>query len=305
MQPGQKGTYEEQIDNIEVACREIAELVKKGFQIVITHGNGPQVGNILIQNEEGAKRVPKMPLDVCGAQSQGMIGYMIQQKLRKILIRNGYNNEITTIITQVVVDKNDPSFQNPSKPVGPFYSEEKAKIEIAKGESWIEDAGRGWRKVVPSPEPKTIVEANIIKKVVQDEVIVIASGGGGIPVVEEGKDIYLGIDAVIDKDLAGQRLAVDIEADIFVILTDVSGVAINYKKDNETWLRNITLDEVNLYEDEGHFRQGSMGPKVRACKRFVEITNKPAIISSLDKLVDAVEGKAGTRIIPDASEKTS
>jgi carbamate kinase len=303
LQPGQKGTYEEQIANVEVACQQIVELIKKGFQIVITHGNGPQVGNILIQNEEGAKLVPKMPLDVCGAQSQGMIGYMIQQTLRKILIQKGYNSEIVTVITQVVVDKHDPSFQNPSKPVGPFYNEEKAKAEIAKGESWIEDAGRGWRKVVPSPEPKTIVEANIIKQLAQVGAIVIASGGGGIPVVETKNNVYTGVEAVIDKDLAGERLAVDVGADMFVILTDVSGVALNYRKDNETWLRNITLDEVNLYEAEGHFKKGSMGPKVKACKKFVEATNKPAIISSLDKLVEAVEDKAGTRILPNISRE--
>lgn len=300
LQPGQRGTYEEQMYNIEVACKQIVELIKKGFQVVVTHGNGPQVGNILIQNEKGAEQVPKMPLSVCGAESQGMIGYMIQQTLRKTLIENGYKNEVATVITQVAVSKDDPSFKNPSKPVGPFYSEEKARAEMAKGEAWIEDAGRGWRKVVPSPEPKMIVEAGIIRKLVNEEVLVIASGGGGIPVVEASKDIYIGVDAVIDKDLAGQRLAVDIGADLFVILTDVSGVAINYKKENETWLRNITLEEVHAYETEGHFKKGSMGPKVKACVKFVELTNKPAIISSLDKLVEAVEDKAGTKIMPDS-----
>lgn len=300
LQPGQKGTYEEQLLNIEIACRQIVELVKKGFQIVITHGNGPQVGNILIQNEEGSGQVPKMPLYVCGAESQGMIGYMIQQSLKKALVQNGYNNEVVTVITQVAVDKNDPAFRNPSKPVGPFYSEEKAKAEIARGESWIDDAGRGWRKVVPSPEPKMIVEAGVIKKLVNEGVVVIASGGGGIPVIEESKDTYIGVDAVIDKDLAGQRLAVDIGADTFVILTDVSGVAINYKKENETWLGDITLEEVYRYEVEGHFKKGSMGPKVKACAKFVEITKKPAIISSLDKLVDAIEDKAGTKIMADS-----
>ncbi|NLP44592.1 MAG: carbamate kinase [Peptococcaceae bacterium] len=298
LQPGQRGTYEEQLKNVERACEQIAELVVKGFNIVLTHGNGPQVGNILIQNEQGAKLVPSMPLDVCGAQSQGMIGYMLQRTLKKALANMGCKAEIATIITQVVVDRQDPSFGNPSKPVGPFYNEETAKAKMAAGESWIEDANRGWRKVVPSPEPQKIVEAEVIKKLIEAGVLVIASGGGGIPVVEESDGVYRGVEAVIDKDLAGQRLATEIGADMFIILTDVPGVAINYRKENESWLRAVSLEEIRRYEAEGHFKKGSMNPKVKACLRFAELTNKPAVIASLDKLLEAIEGKSGTRFLP-------
>lgn len=298
LQPGQKGTYEEQLKNIELTCLEIVSLVKIGYKVVVTHGNGPQVGNILIQNEKGSGLVPQMPLFICGAQTQGMIGFMFQQTLKRML---GKENpcEVVALITQVVVDKNDNAFTNPTKPIGPFYSKEKARLAMEeKGETWVEDSNRGWRKVVPSPEPIKIVEAGIIRSLSERGVLVIASGGGGIPVIEEDEGNYRGVEAVIDKDLAGLRMAIDVGADSFIILTDVSSVALNYGKENERWMGSISLSEAKKYMEEGHFKAGSMGPKVRACIRYVEETGNEAIITSLGNAIKAINYKAGTVIKP-------
>lgn len=298
LQPGEKGTFEEQIKNIEVACRQIAKLIIEGHKIVITHGNGPQVGNLLTQNERCSQDVPPMPLDVCGAESQGLIGYMIQQTLKRILSEQNCSYEIVTLITQVVVDEQDSAFCNPTKPIGLFFSEHHAKtIMNQKGERWMEDSGRGWRKVVPSPLPKRIVEADAIKKLIQDGVVVIASGGGGIPVIEKSEGNYRGVEAVIDKDLAGERLAVDLDVDIFMILTEVPKVAINFGRVNQQWLDLLTVDEAIEYQQQGHFQSGSMEPKVRACIQFVQKTKKTAIITSLDKVLEAIKGHCGTKII--------
>lgn len=297
LRPGEKGTFEEQLKNIEVACIQVAQLIVDGHQVVITHGNGPQVGNLLIQNEKCSQDIPPMPLDVCGAESQGLIGYMIQQTLKKILGKLDCHHEIVTLITQVVVDGRDNAFHNPTKPIGPFYSESYAKkIMNERNEKWIEDSGRGWRKVVPSPIPQRIVEAETIKRLIQDGVVVIASGGGGIPVVEESKGVYKGIEAVIDKDLAGMRLARDLNVDIFMILTDVSQVAINYGKHNQEWLDVLSLREAIEYQQQGQFKSGSMGPKVDACIQFVQRTKKIAIITSIDSVLEAIKGNSGTKI---------
>jgi carbamate kinase len=299
LQPGQRGTFDEQMDNVHTTCEQLAQMVESGkYKIVVTHGNGPQVGNLLLQNEAGKDVAAPMPLFVCGAESQGLIGLMIQQNLGNLLAAKGRADiPIATIVTQVIVDKDDQAFTNPAKPVGPFYDETEAKVlEAEKGYDVREDAGRGWRRVVPSPDPIAIHEKEAIRQLIDARSIVIASGGGGIPVLREDGQLR-GVDAVIDKDLAGERLAVDVGASIFMVLTDVDSVRLNYKKPDEKALSRITVDEAKSYAEEGHFAKGSMGPKVRAAIRFVEAGGERAIITSLDKAFDALEGKAGTTIV--------
>jgi len=298
LRPGQTGTFEQQMENVETTCSQLADMVTSGsYKIVITHGNGPQVGNILLQNEAGKDVAAPMPLDVCGAQSQGLIGYMIQQSLHAQLAKRGRGDiPIATVVTQVVVDKTDPAFQNPTKPVGPFYTEQVASdLEANKGYHVREDAGRGWRRVVPSPDPIEIFEKTAIRQLVDARTIVIASGGGGIPVIKE-EDRLKGVEAVIDKDLAGERLAVDVEAAIFRILTDIEQVKLNFNTPQEKAVSHMTLAEAKNYRAEGHFAKGSMEPKVRAAIRFIEAGGERAIITSLDHAMDALEGKAGTTI---------
>ena len=302
LKPGQKGTYEEQLENVKNTTTQIAKMVEEGYEVVITHGNGPQVGAILLQNEAGEKlyNVPAKPMDVCGAETQGFIGYMIQQSLINEFIRKGMDKSVATVVTQVLVSKDDPAFSHPTKPVGPFYTKEEAEKRQKEkpNEVWIEDSGRGYRRVVPSPDPKAIVEKKAINCLVANGNIVIASGGGGIPVIKEEDGTYKGVEAVIDKDLAGERLAQEVNADILLILTDVENAYINYRKENEKALGEVKLEEIEKYQEEGHFKAGSMGPKVKAAIRFVKNGGKMAIITALEKAIDALAGKAGTRIIP-------
>ncbi|MBN1858187.1 carbamate kinase [Candidatus Bipolaricaulota bacterium] len=301
LQPGQRGTFEEQMENVRVTCNQLAQMVLSGqYKVVITHGNGPQVGNILLQNETAREVAAPMPLFVCGAESQGLIGLMIQQTLHNLLADEGRGDiPVATVVTQVVVDRNDPAFENPTKPVGPFYSEDEArKLQSEKGYNVREDAGRGWRRVVPSPDPIAIFEKEAIRQLVDARSLVIASGGGGIPVVQEGGALR-GVDAVIDKDLAGQRLAVDVGAKIFMVLTDVEQAVLHYKTPQATPLSRVTLEEIKRYQAEGHFAKGSMEPKIRAAIRFVEGGGERAVITSLDRAVDALEGRAGTTITRD------
>ena len=301
LQPGQTGTFEQQMENVEATCGQLADMVTLGkYKIVITHGNGPQVGNILLQNEAGRDVAAPMPLDVCGAQSQGLIGYMIQQSLHAQLAKRGRGDiPIATVVTQVVIDCSDPAFANPSKPVGPFYTEQVAnELETIKGYHVREDAGRGWRRVVPSPDPIEIFEKTAIRQLVDARTIVIASGGGGIPVTRQNGGLA-GVEAVIDKDLAGERLAVDVGAAIFLILTDVEQVKLNFNTPQEKAIPHMTLAEAKRYQAEGHFAKGSMEPKVRAAIRFIEAGGERAIITSLDHAMDALEGKAGTTITRD------
>ncbi len=301
LQPGQRGTFEEQMENVRVTCSQLAQMVLSGqYKVVITHGNGPQVGNILLQNETARDVAAPMPLFVCGAESQGLIGLMIQQTLHNLLVAEGRGDiPVATVVTQVVVDRSDPAFENPTKPVGPFYSEDEArKLETEKGYNVREDAGRGWRRVVPSPDPIAIFEKEAIRQLVAARSLVIASGGGGIPVVQEGGTLH-GVDAVIDKDLAGQRLAVDVGAKIFMVLTDVEQAVLHYKTPQAKPLSHVTLEEIRGYHAEGHFAKGSMEPKIRAAIRFVEGGGERAIITSLDRAVDALEGRAGTTITQD------
>ncbi|MBU0596107.1 carbamate kinase [Candidatus Bipolaricaulota bacterium] len=299
LQPGQRGTFDEQMVNVHTTCEQLAQMVESGkYKIVVTHGNGPQVGNLLLQNEAGKKVAAPMPLFVCGAESQGLIGLMIQQNLGNLLAEAGRGDiPIATVVTQVVVDKADQAFVNPTKPVGPFYSEAEAKaLESEKGYDVREDAGRGWRRVVPSPDPIEIHEKTAIRQLVDARSIVIASGGGGIPVIKENGKLQ-GVDAVIDKDLAGERLAVDVGAAIFMVLTDVDSVRLHYKTPEEKALSRLTVAEAKKHADEGHFAKGSMAPKVLAAIRFVEAGGKKAVITSLDKAFEALEGRAGTTIV--------
>jgi carbamate kinase len=298
LQRGQKGTAEEQMENVMSTARQIVKMIKTGYEVVISHGNGPQVGAILIQNELGSQQVPPIPMDICGAESQGLIGYMLCQSLGNLMEEEGVEGRCPVcIVTQVEVDPKDKAFRNPTKPVGPFYTEDIAKKRMKSNrESWIDDAGRGWRRVVPSPDPKSIVEAGPIKCLVDEGYTVIASGGGGIPVVRGEDNRLRGVEAVIDKDLASEKLAQEIGADIFMILTDVPKVALHYGQPGETWLSHVTTEELKGFARQGHFKSGSMGPKVTAAIRFVEAGGEKAIISSLHEALDALEGKSGTHI---------
>ncbi|ASJ10546.1 carbamate kinase [Thermococcus sp. P6] len=300
LQRGQKGTYEEQMANVTKTARQIVDIILSGdYEVVVTHGNGPQVGALLLQMEAGQQvhGIPAQPMDVAGAMTQGQIGYMIGQAIINELRKRGIEKPVATIVTQTIVDAKDPAFQNPSKPVGPFYDEETAR-KLAKEKGWtiIEDSGRGWRRVVPSPDPKGHVETPVIVNLVRNGFIVIASGGGGVPVVE-GNGQLRGVEAVIDKDLAGEKLAEEVNADVLMILTDVNGAALNYGKPDERWLGRVTVDELRRYHKEGHFKKGSMGPKVLAAIRFVEWGGERAVIASLDRAVEALEGKTGTQVV--------
>lgn len=301
LQRGQKGTAAEQMASVRVTAEAIIRMIDGGYDVVVTHGNGPQVGAILIQNELGKVKVPAMPMDVCGAQSQGFIGYLFCQCFRNIMAERGQTGKYnpTAIVTQVEVDANDPAFVNLTKPVGPFYTEEQAKERMKEtGETWVDDAGRGWRRVVASPDPKHVVEIDTVKTLSDAGNLVIASGGGGIPVVKQSDGTYKGVEAVIDKDLAATVLAMEINADVLMILTDVPRVAINFNQPDQKWLETLTIAEMEALEKEGHFKAGSMGPKVSAALRFVKNGGRFSLIASLDQALEALEGKSGTRIIP-------
>ncbi|WP_156857079.1 carbamate kinase [Oceanobacillus sp. AG] len=300
LQPGQEATFETQFENVRKSAEVIARIINKGHTVVVTHGNGPQVGNILRQNEEAKHVVPSMPLVICSAESQGFIGYMLEQALRNELLKLNNETPVTVMLTQTEVSIDDPDFDDPSKPIGVFYSEEKAKqLSADKGWTVKEDAGRGWRRVVASPEPKSIIGSNTIQQLSEMGTIVVASGGGGVPVVKKDDGTYEGIDAVIDKDRSAFKLAEEINADLFMILTDVENVYINYGKPNQEILTEVTLEEANKYVSEGHFSAGSMGPKMEAAIKFAQ-TGKRAIICSLDQADQAMQGKIGTHIKPKA-----
>ncbi|MCX9081376.1 MAG: carbamate kinase [Candidatus Methanoperedens sp.] len=290
----EKGNPQEQQEKIDGTCKEIARIIRGGVDVVLTHGNGPQIGNILAMQEECGLVHPQ-PLDICGAQTQGMLGYLLQRSLLNMFREIGIKKQVTTIITQVIVDGSCESFQNPTKPIGLYYQEERAKTMMNAGVKMIHDR-KGYRRIVPSPMPFNIVEEDIIKKLISEGVLVITAGGGGIPVIERN-GVLEGIEAVVDKDLTGSLLANKIGAEIFLILTDVENAALNYRKTNQVDLREITVHEAELYIKEGHFGKGSMEPKMLAAVRFIRSGGKSAIISSLDKAIDALAGKAGTRII--------
>ncbi|MGI8587343.1 MAG: carbamate kinase [Chloroflexia bacterium] len=293
---GEKGTSEEQFRNVGRAAEALAELAVRGYHLVITHGNGPQVGSLLLQQAAGAAQVPPMPMDVAGAMTQGWVGYMISQSLRNALVRraNPAATRIAAVVTQVIVDAGDPAFADPSKPVGPFYTGEAAQSMRASGIRLVEDSGRGWRRVVPSPRPRAIAEVNAIRTMLNDGMIVIASGGGGIPVVAAPDGTLTGVEAVIDKDLAGALLAEQVGASRLLLLTDVEKVALNYKQPDQRDLDKMTPAEARRYLAEGYFATGSMGPKVQAALNFVESGGRQAIITGLFHVLDALDGRTGT-----------
>jgi carbamate kinase len=294
---GKPATAESQLEVVKNTTKYIADLIEKGYEVVIAHGNGPQVGRIVIQNEVANDITPAMPFDVCGAMSQGMIGYHIQQALLNELNRRGNKKAVVTVVTQVVVDKNDKAFKNPTKPIGPFYTKEEAeKLKEEKGYDIVEDAGRGFRRVVASPQPKEIVEIDAVRKLNEAGAVVITVGGGGVPVIEEDSELK-GVAAVIDKDLASERLAEDLDADVLLILTAVDKVSLNYGKENQIDLDKISVEEANKYIEEGHFAKGSMLPKIEAALKFAKSkSGRKAIIASLDNCLKAIEGDAGTKI---------
>ncbi len=292
---GTPPTAEAQLDVVKKTAEYLAELSCKGYELAIVHGNGPQVGRIALASEAAADVTPAMPFDVCNAMSQGYIGYHIQQALQYELKRRNRNVPVVSLVTQVVVDKDDPAFQKPTKPIGKFYTEEEAeKLMKEKGYAMIEDAGRGWRRVVPSPTPTRIEELSVVKRL-WDTTIVVTAGGGGIPVIEKSDGSLEGVAAVIDKDLAAEKLAEDIGADVLMILTQVENVSLNFKKLNQKDLSHMNVAEAKEYMEEGQFAPGSMLPKVQAAVNFVKVNpNKKAIITSLWKAVEALSGKAGT-----------
>lgn len=298
LQSGNGGaTAEAQLEVVKKTSEYLAEISSRGYEMAVVHGNGPQVGRIL-QAYEAAKDVtPVMPFDVCGAMSQGYIGYHIQQCLRYALAKKGKNIPVVTLATQMVVDSEDAGFKNPTKPIGQFYNEEEAKkLAEEKGYVMKEDAGRGFRRVVASPIPQKIVEIDSVRKL-WDTTVVVACGGGGIPVIEKADGQLEGVAAVIDKDFAAELLAEDVDADCLMILTEVEKVAINFNKPDQKNLDKMTLAEAEQYIKEGQFAPGSMLPKVQAAMKFVQKNpSKKAIITSLDKAVDALEGKTGTVI---------
>jgi len=305
-QAHEAGTTEEQFRNCGLTTRLISQIVsrmKPEDRLIITHGNGPQAGNLLVQQDLGRAVVPAQTMDVAGAMTQGQIGYMLQQTLMNYLKDAGLNMPVCAVVNQVQVRQDDPEFlgETASKPVGNFFTEEEAKkLKQEHPECVIKkvkpNGERPWRRTVPSPDPVANIESEAIRRMVDAGIIVIASGGGGIPVVSEGRGHWRGVEAVIDKDLAGERLAEVVHADVFLILTDVEKVKLNYSKPGEKEISAMTIAEAKQYLTEGHFLAGSMGPKVRACVRFLEWGGKTALITSLDKAVDALDGRTGTRI---------
>ena len=290
-------TAEAQLEVVKRTCEYIAEISSRGYEIAVVHGNGPQVGRIILSSETAKDVVPPLPFDVCGAMSQGYIGYHLQQALTYALGRRNRNVPVVTLVTQMVVEKSDPAFQNPTKPIGSFYAEEEAKALIEeKGYIMKEDAGRGWRRVEPSPLPRKIKEIHAVKSLWKDT-IVITCGGGGVPVIENADGTIEGVAAVIDKDFAAELLAEQVDADILLILTEVEKAAIHYNTPEQQDLSSLTLEEAGRYIEEGQFAPGSMLPKVEAAMKFVRFNpGKKAVISSLDKAVEALEGKTGTVI---------
>jgi carbamate kinase len=292
----QKGTIYEQFANTRKSITSIVKIIKDGWDIVITHGNGPQVGAILLQNIAARELTPAMPLGICVAESEGLLGYMIQQLLSNALKKERIEKPVLALITQVIVNQNDPSLLEPTKPIGPYFTKTEALNMQKEGYTMIQQKD-GWRMVVPSPDPKLIVEGESIKKMLDDGIIVIASGGGGMPVVEKEDGGLDGLEAVIDKDLAAERLAEAVEAELLLILTDVDKVYLCYGSEKQKTLNHITLQELKNYYDLGHFPPGSMGPKILAAIRFLEAGGQKVIVAHIEQGWQALQGKTGTVIV--------
>lgn len=289
-------TIPDQFDAVEQTMSHIAVMIKNGWNIIITHGNGPQVGFILRRSELALHELHPVPLDYCGADTQGAIGYMIQKALRNEFAKLGIDKQTATIVTQVKVDSDDPAFQNPSKPIGSFLDEGTARERIAEGQVFVEDAGRGWRRVVPSPKPVDIIEVEAIKQLIHAGMIVVAVGGGGIPVIEKESGQLRGVEAVIDKDFASALLAEMINADLLLISTVVEKVALNFNRSDQIWLDEMTVSQAEEYIRAGHFAPGSMLPKIQACIEFIKASGKQALITNPENIGRALNGETGTWI---------
>ena len=296
---GEKGTIVEQLSNARRTAAAIVKLICGGYHVVITHGNGPQVGAQLLRSEQASDQVPAQTLDVCGAASQGEIGYLLSQSLQTELSSARLKVPVVSLVTQTVVRRDDPAMQHPTKPIGPFYSRARAE-ERQRQLGWqiVEDAARGYRRVVPSPEPVEIVEAGVIRSLMNDGVLVVACGGGGIPVVRSNGSLH-GVEAVIDKDRASALLATELGVDLFAMSTDVDFVYLDYKKPTQRPLRRVTVSELEAHYRAGHFPAGSMGPKVESALRFLKAGGKEVLITSYEYLTAAAAGRAGTHIVPD------
>lgn len=292
----EKGDIPDQIRNSQKTAEHIVDLVEAGYKVVTTHGNGPQVGNVLRRVEASRDFLYPLPLDICGAHTQGGMGYVLQREITNVFAKRGIDKIAFTIVTQALVDKDDPALQNPTKPIGPFFTKEKIAPMIEQGWNAIEDAGRGYRRVVPSPKPKAIVEERIIHQAINFGDVIVCCGGGGIPVIKKD-GLLQGVEGVIDKDYGTSLLARIIKADLMVITTGVEKVAIHFDKPDEKCLDRMTVDEARRYYDDGEFPAGSMGPKILAAIEYIEETGKDVIITSPEKMMGAIDGKTGTRIV--------
>jgi carbamate kinase len=298
MQRGERGTYEEHQRNARHVSHQVIALLNRGYNLVITHGNGPQVGNLLNQVEATRETVPSLPIDALVAQTEGSLGYFLQQALLNELRQREMRRFVVTMVTQVLVSRDDPGLANPTKPIGPFLSKEDAEERrAALGWEVREDPGRGWRRVVASPTPIKVIQRHMIRQAARAGHIVVACGGGGIPIIKSENGDYVGIEAVIDKDLTSSVLATDIGADLFIILTAVDRVYLNYQKADQTPLNAVTLSQCQRYMEEGHFPAGSMGPKMRAVYEFLARGGRRALITSSERLEEAMDGEAGTHFV--------
>jgi carbamate kinase len=293
----QRGVQDEQEKNAEKAARLIVHIVRKGYELIIVHGNGPQVGNLLIQMEEAVTKIPPYTLDICNAMTEGSMGFMLERAITNELRRRSIDKDVITLITPVLVDRHDPAFEKPTKPVGPFYTRYRAQ-QLAREKKWtmVEDAGRGYRKVVPSPKPIDIVPKWIIHDLVEAGRIVIAAGGGGIPVILNNRGLYEGVEAVIDKDYASSLIAREVKADLFIILTGIEKVYIDFGKPGQRESPGLTIAEAQALLDEGQFPPGSMGPKIRAAIEYIRAGGREVLITDAAHLKAALIGRSGTRI---------
>jgi carbamate kinase len=297
--PDQRGTQREQFRNAYRAARRLTALLRAGYRLLVVHGNGPQVGSILIQMEEASTKVPPFSLDVAVAMSQGSMGYMIGLALQNYLTRLGRAPRVVCVLTEVVVDEDDPAFVQPTKPIGPFFTAYRASV-LARKKRWtiVEDAGRGYRRVVASPRPREVLNLEAIRALLEQDYVVIAGGGGGIPVIRTERGLLRGVEAVIDKDYTSGLLASQLGADLFVILTGVPAVALDYRTPRQRWLDRMTVEEAEQYMQAGHFPPGSMGPKVEAAIAYLRSGGSAVLITSIDELPRALRGEGGTRIVP-------
>ncbi len=298
---GEEGTQTEQIENSDRLAARLVPLIQGGYSLVLVHGNGPQVGNILIQVEEAVTKVPPVSLDVCVAQSEGSIGYILARSLTNALAARRIRREVICLVTPVVVERSDPAFRKPSKPIGPFYTRYRAEY-LMKRMGWlmVEDSGRGYRKVVASPRPRKIVGLGAVKDIVEQGRVVIAGGGGGIPVFRTDEGRLKGIEAVIDKDHTAGLMAAELDAELFVILTGVDQVYLNFGRPDQIRIERLTASEARRHLEEGQFPPGSMGPKIETAATFVEKTAKEVLITSVERMREALAGRAGTRVVPDS-----